>query len=151
MRATRLFIDLEKINANIIKIQKYLGSDIEMMPIIKCNAYGTHINKLIDVISNFKYVGVALIDEGIHLRKAGYKGNIFILYPPMKDELKAIQEYNLFFNGCDIEVLEYFNEKANKQLNIHIEIETGMGRTGVQIKNLHPFIERLKKLKKINI
>lgn len=151
MRDTRLYINTKKIRANISTIQQYLGNDTQIMPIIKCNGYGTHLNKLIEVISNSKYVGVALVDEGISLRKAWYKGNIFVLYPPSKEEFKDIQKFNLFFNGCNIKMLEDFDKKATKKLTIHIEIDTGMGRTGIQIKNIYDFIKRLKKLKNITV
>lgn len=151
MRNTRLYINKNKIRANISTIQQYLGNDTQIMPIIKCNAYGTYLNKLIEIIDIFKYVGVALVDEGISLRKAGYKGNIFVLYPPSKEELKSIQKYNLFFNGCDIETLENFDKKAANKLTIHIEIDTGMGRTGIQIKNINDYIKRLKNLKNIEV
>ncbi len=151
MRATRLYISIDKIKNNIIKIQQYLGNAIQMMPIIKCNGYGTYLCKLIEVINNFKYVGVALVDEGVSLRKAGYKGNILVLYPPSKEELQDIQKYSLFFNGCDIEMLEEFDKKSSKKLFIHIEIDTGMGRSGIQAKNIYDYIERLKKLKNIKV
>ena len=151
MRSTRLYIDMEKIKANISEIKQYIPSNTEIMPIVKCNGYGTHLNKFIEVISQFKYIGVALVDEGIILRESGYKGNIFVLYPPTKEELDDIQEHDLFFNGCDIEMLEYFNEKTDKSLTIHIEIETGMGRTGVSIKDVHSYTKRLKKLRNIKV
>ena len=151
MRATRLYVSIPKIKANMAKIEKKLGNNTQMMPIIKCNAYGTHFDKLTDLINQFDYVGVALVDEGIALREAGYKNNILVLYPPMKEELKAIEKHNLFFNGCDIEVLEYFNQNTKKPLAVHIEFETGMGRTGVQVSNINSYIKRLKKLKNIQV
>jgi alanine racemase len=151
MRTTQLIIDIKKIKTNIYNIKQFIGNDVEMMPIIKCNAYGSHLNKFNEIINEFKYVGVAFIDEGIALRNTGYKGKILILYPPMKEDLNIIQEYDLYFNGCDIKVLEYFNKKTSRPLTVHIEIETGMGRTGVQIKNIDSFLERLRVLQNISI
>lgn len=151
MRATRLYIDTGNIKRNIESIRRYIGEDIEIMPIIKCNAYGTYVNKLVETINEFKYVGVALIDEAISLRKNGYKGNILVLYPPLKDDLQDITTYNLTFNGCDINVLEFYDRYTTSSLNIHIEIETGMGRTGIQEHNVIDYIRRLKKLNNIKI
>lgn len=151
MRDTRLYINIENIKANISNIEQYLGNDVQIMPIIKCNAYGTHLNNLVDIINKFKYVGVALVDEGVSLRKSGFEGNIFVLYPPAKEELNDIVNFNLFFNGCDIDTLEEFNKKTKKELTIHIEIETGMGRTGVQTRNISKYIKRLKSLKNIKV
>jgi len=149
MRNTRLYIDTKKIKDNISIIQWYIGNNIQMMLIIKCNAYWTYLNKLIELTNNFKYVGVALVDEWVYLRRNGYKGNIFVLYPPSKEELKDIIKFKLFFNGCDIDKLEYFNKKSDKKLTIHIEVDTGMGRTGIQIKDIYAYIKRLKKLENI--
>lgn len=116
------------------------------MPVLKANAYGTYINQRIDIINQFKIVAVALVDEGKELRKRGYEGKIFILNQPTILEIEDIEKYQLTIGLSSIEFLEKCIEKQS-QFKIHLEIETGMNRTGISIIKLEHFLERLKQSK----
>ena len=146
MRSTRLEIDLNNIRYNIKTIKDYLGEEIEIMFIVKANGYGTHLNYCSDLLNEFNYVGVALLDEAILLRKNGYKNKIFILYPLNKEEYKIALKYNFIINGSNI--FDIIDE-SNKSITIHLELETGMGRTGLQESKLLDYINKLKNNKNI--
>ena len=81
MRTTKMIVNINSIKHNIECLKNYLGSNINIMPIVKNYGYGTHFNYCTDILNQFNYVGVALLDEAIELRKNGYKNNILILYP----------------------------------------------------------------------
>ena len=138
MRATKLEIDINKYLNNIKKIKKYTNKEI--MPVIKGNAYGTYINKRIDIINKFNIVAVALVDEGINLREDGYKNEIFILNQPSIDELDLIEKYNLTIGLSSKEFLE---KSLDRNIKVHLEIETGMNRTGIKLEELDYFINRI--------
>ena len=129
MRSTQLIVDLKKIRNNIIRIKKYLGQDVAIMPIIKSFAYGTNLNCYPEILEEFEYVGVAYLDEAIELRKNGYKNNILILYPLSKEEFELSKKYDFILNGSNVFSLLDENDKVK----VHLEIETGMGRTGLQL------------------
>lgn len=97
IRDTKLEVNIANIIYNINEIKKYIGKNVDIMPIIKHNAYGTYIDEKLDIFekTNIKIVGVAIVDEGIFLRKNGFKGDIFILNQPLEKEIKAILKYNL--------------------------------------------------------
>ena len=63
MRSTQLIINLNNIEKNIDSIRKYLGNSVEIMPIVKANGYGTHLNYCANILNQFNYVGVALLLE----------------------------------------------------------------------------------------
>lgn len=140
MRSTQLIIDLNYIKHNILEIKRYLESNVNIMPIVKSNAYGTHLNEHSEILNEFDYVGVAYLDEAIQLRKNGYKNNILILYPLSKEEFELSKKYDFILNGSNI--FEIINDKT--KIRIHAEIETGMGRTGLQIENIDNYINNLK-------
>ena len=141
MRSTQLIINLSNIQHNINSIKQYLGNEVEVMPIVKANGYGTHLNYCIDILNQFNYIGVALLDEAIILKQNGYKKNIFILYPLSKEELKIALKENFVINGSNIfEILE----DHENEIKVHIEIETGMGRTGLQEQKVEEYISKLK-------
>lgn len=135
-------VDICKFNNNIKKIKKIIGNKT-MMPIIKANGYGTYINKNIDVLDNFDIVGVAVVDEGIELRNLGYKKDIFLLNEPSIDEIENIIKYNITIGVCDKLILNRMIENKSK-IKVHLEIETGMNRTGIKIENLEDILKLLK-------
>ena len=147
MRSTQLIVDLNNIKHNINEIRNLLSDDIKIMPIVKSYGYGTHLNECSDILNDFEYVGVALLDEAIKLRENGYKNNILILYPLSKEEYELSKKYNFILNGCNI-----FNIiNPTDKVKIHAEIDTGMGRTGIQVKDIDSYIDKLKQNDNINV
>ncbi len=149
-RPTVLEVNLDNFNYNINQIRKFLNPETEIMPVIKAEGYGTHINTRLDIINNFDIVAVAIVDEGVELRKLGYKRDIFVLNQPYARELNKIVENNLIVGICSKEFLEEVKKKDSK-IRVHIEIETGMGRTGIDLSNLDNFIEKLKENPNIEV
>lgn len=142
MRPTIMEVNIDKFNTNIDKIKKYVGNKT-LMPIIKANAYGTYINKNIDIINNFDIVAVAIVDEAKELRINGYKKEIFILNQPYYEEIEDIIKYNITVGISDTVFLEKVL-KLKEKVKVHLEIETGMNRTGINIENLKMFIDKIK-------
>ena len=94
-----LEIDTNEFKNNILKIKK-IAKDSIIMPVIKANAYGTYINKNIDLIKDFNIVAVANADEGEFLRKIGFENDIFILNQPYESEIEKIIRNDLTVGIC---------------------------------------------------
>ena len=94
-RPTIMEIDLNALDHNITEIKNKVGSNVKLMPVIKANAYGTYINKRLDIINKFDIVAVATVDEGVDLRNIGYKKEIFVLNQPYYEEITKIIDYQL--------------------------------------------------------
>lgn len=142
MRTTDLEVDLFEFQNNIRKIKEYVSGK-EVMPVIKANAYGTYIHTRLDILEQFKIVAVALVDEGVFLRKEGYQGEIFILNQPSKAEIDLISEYHLTVGISDLSFLKECVSR-NADFPVHLEIETGMNRTGILYDDLAEFVSLLK-------
>lgn len=149
-RPTVLEVNLDNFKYNIEQIKKFLKPETRVMPVIKAEGYGTYINTRLDIINEFDIVAVAIVDEGVELRNLGYKKDIFVLNQPYITEIDKIIENNLIVGVCSKEFLEEAKKKDSK-LRVHIEIETGMGRTGVELNNLDSFIEKLKENPNIKV
>ncbi len=149
-RPTVLEVNLDNFKYNIEQIRKFLKPETTIMPVIKAEGYGTYINTRLDIINDFDIVAVAIVDEGIELRNLGYKKDIFVLNQPYISEIEKIEKNNLVVGICSEEFLEEAKRK-NSKLRIHIEIETGMGRTGVELKDLNNFINMLKENPNIKV
>ncbi len=147
MQATIMEVNLDNFLYNVNKIKKYTKNKI-IIPVIKANAYGTYINERIDIINDFDIVAVARVSEGIFLRENGYKKEILILNQPYYEEIENIIKYDLTIGLSNYEFLELLI-KNNKKVKVHLEIETGMNRTGINKEDLDTFIDKIKSSKNI--
>lgn len=148
MRSSVMEVNIENFKYNVKNIEKLISNGTKIMPVIKDNAYGTHINYRMDILNEFDIVAVALIDEGIKLRKYGYEKEIFILNPPYIEELKDAVINNLTIGISNIESVEAL---STSNARVHIEIETGMNRTGITLQELPRLLEQIKKYPNIKV
>ncbi len=146
-RQTYMEVSKSNFKYNIEQIRNYV-SDKELMPVIKANGYGTYINRCLELIKDFKYVAVACVCEGIDLRNLGYTGNIFVLNQPFVEDIDNIIKYDLVVGVSDINFIRSL-ARENERVRVHIELETGMGRTGVLSKYLSIFVDEINKLDNI--
>ncbi len=149
IRQTKLTVNIANVKHNINEIKRYVGDKVEIMPVIKARGYGTGISTLVSLFTDLKIniLAVAVVDEGIALRERGYKGEILVLNQPLKEEIDKILEYELSSSICIKEYLIELNNKArinNKVVKVHLEIETGMGRTGIKENEINEFIKIIK-------
>ena len=142
MRSTIMEVSIASFEHNINEIQKYVG-DKKLMPVIKANAYGTHINKRLDVINKFDIVAVANTEEAIELREIGYNKDIFVLNQQAIGDLEEIIQYDVVTGLSEEYFLNYVIEH-NLKIRVHLEIETGMNRTGIKLEDLQSFIDKVK-------
>lgn len=145
-RPTVMEVELENFRYNIKQIKALVG-DTKLMPVIKANGYGTYINKCLEIINEFDIVAVAIVDEAIELRKLGYEKEIFVLNQPSIREIEKIEKFNITVGVSALE----FIRKIDKKVKVHLEIETGMGRTGINLKDLEEFILEVKQNTNIEV
>ena len=131
-------IDTNIFKQNIIKIKEFVGNKVTIMPVIKANGYGTYINKNLKLIDDFEIIAVATVDEGVKIRNLGFKNQIFILNQPTIEEIYQIVKNNLIIGICSEKFLKYISN-LNYKFRVHLEIETGMGRTGIYLNQLINF------------
>lgn len=150
LRPTVMEINLENFKYNVNNIKARLGANVRIMPVIKANAYGTYINTRLDILNEFEIVAVAIADEGIKLRKIGYEKEIFILNQPDIHEIEDIVNYELNVGISSVDFVKALGEQA-KKIKVHIEIGTGMGRTGIHPNRTEEYIELVQRFKNIEI
>lgn len=149
-RPTVMEVNIDNFKYNIEQIRKKLKPDTTIMPIMKANAYGTYLNTRLDIVNEFKIIGLATVDEGVELRKLGYQKDIFILNQPAVSEMDKIVENDLVI-GLSSKAFLDEAQKMNKEIRVHIEIETGMGRTGISLEQIPSFMKEVQETKNIKI
>lgn len=140
MRATKAIIYLENFRKNISIIKGLIPNKTKVCVPVKADAYGhgsIRIAKESEKIG-VDFLAVATVDEGVELRKNGITLPILLLSLAIDEEYKEIIQNNLTPLVFDKEVIESLNNQAkllNKKINVHLKINTGMGRIGCRIED----------------
>lgn len=135
MRPTWAEIDLNAVAHNIGQIRKLTKPGTKFMAILKANAYGHGILEVARVCvgEGVEFLGVALLDEALHLRASGITTPILILGYTPPSGLDAVAEFGFRQTVFDLETAELLSraaKKAGKKAYVHIKVDTGMSRTG---------------------
>ena len=149
-------IDLAAIRFNIKNIQKKLGKNIELMAIVKCNAYGHGAIEVSRQAVNLgvKALGVSSLYEGIELRNIFEDIPIVVLSSGMSGQAEEFIKHNLSPVVCSWEMTNALAESARKRgtrAKVHIKVDTGMGRIGVWHEKADEFISQVYKMTDIEI
>lgn len=150
-----LLINKENIKFNLDNIKRNLGEKTNIMPIVKANAYGIGIDYILDIIreKNITQIGVATVEEAVYIRKK-YEGMILVLLQPFKEHIEDILINDIVTNVSDFNFLVELNKIAQNRgitAKVHIEINTGMGRTGIQLNEITEFVCKIKELSYIKV
>ena len=149
-------INLNNFRFNIYQLKKLLKPEVELMQIVKADAYGhgsVEIARESEKLG-IKWLGVANSDEGILLRLERIKSRILILSPSFHDEIENIINYDLIPSISNIEFARELNKFAaqnNKNIKVHVNFDTGMGRSGFLWNQAKEIASLLKKLQNIQI
>ncbi|MGI6096882.1 MAG: alanine racemase [Dethiobacteria bacterium] len=156
IRATRAEIDLDNLGHNLREFRRYLSPQTRIMAVVKADAYGHGAVEVSRAALEHgaQSLGVAALEEGIELRCAGIKAPILLLgYTPASQGKKLIQ-YGLEATVFTWETAAAFSGEgvaAGRPVPVHIKIDTGMGRIGVQHQDALSFIRRVSELPGLEI
>jgi alanine racemase len=125
------------------------------MPMVKANAYGHGVDGVAPFIEPYvDYFGVALPEEGIHLRRLGIQKPILVAGGTLIGQVSLFAEFNLTLTGSSSEILDAAEEVSRttgNRIKVHLKIDTGMERVGVREYEAGSFIEHSLKLKNIEV
>lgn len=133
-RDTWAEIQLDYIEENVKSICHHLPDSTKLMAVVKANGYG---HGAVEVAQTALEAGavmlaVALLEEGIYLRKNGIEAPILVLgYCPPEYAAIAV-EYSISLTVPHKDWLNRVKVPLQKPISVHIKCDTGMGRIGVQ-------------------
>ncbi len=116
------------------------------MAVVKADAYGHGAIEIAKVLQgqSIEYFGVASIEEGVELRKAGLVGTILVLSePPTYENIQDMFTYELTPTIYTLEFVKVLSAIAPAKLKVHLKLDTGMHRLGVDYKEAVQFIQSL--------
>jgi len=153
---TWIEVDLNAIEHNLKTIKGLVGSGTKILAIVKADAYGHGAVKVGQTLeqSGTDMLGVAFSREGIELRKNNINIPILILNSVLSEQIEDVVQHSLSVtvNSLDISnEISMTAKKYHRNIRIHVEIDTGMGGTGVCPDKALPFIKALLLIENLEI
>jgi alanine racemase len=143
-RPTRVRVDLDALSHNLRALRTHAG--VPVMAVVKANAYG---HGLVPVALHLQaqgveQLGVAFLEEGVALRRAGVTLPILVMggiFGPQAAQLIS-EDLEITVSSLDkLRQVEAAAESLGRKATIHLKIDTGMERIGVHSYHAGPFIE----------
>lgn len=154
-RPTWAEIDLGAIEHNYKQVRRMVGKNVDIMVVVKANAYGHGIVEVSGVLERLgvSYLGVATTDEAVRLRESGIKTPILVLGSVLPEEVKVLVDNDITLTLCSGDLIDAVRKAAlcGKKAKVHIKIDTGMGRIGVWHEEALNFVKNLAEEKNIII
>lgn len=133
----RRVIQTDLLRENMQKIRRSVSPDVKIMAVVKADGYGhgavAASRAALD--GGAEYLAVASVAEGAFLRSNGITAPILVLGAITASDVKEGIINNLIQTVCSREMVRCCEEAASalgKQTEVHLKIDTGMGRIGVR-------------------
>lgn len=130
----QVIINLAAIGSNIELIRSKVAPNTRLMMMVKALAYGTDDVRIAKFLktAGIDILGVSYVDEGVSMRNSGVTQDIFVLNAAEYEAEKAVR-WGLEIGVSEktlIEALQKQAEFQNKEIKVHLHVDTGMNRFG---------------------
>ncbi len=149
-------VDLRALEFNFRQIQKRIPKGVKFLAVVKADAYGhgaVPISRKLEKLG-VEYLGVAIPEEGVELRKGGVKAPILVLGGIFGEEEDQIYRFRLtpvvFRKDC-LKSLSREGLRRRRKVKVHLKVDTGMGRLGVPLNLWSDFLKEVKRYPQIEI
>jgi len=148
-------VDTDAMKHNLKVVRRAMPGHSQMA-IVKAEAYGHGIEGVVRALDgeNIRFFGVATIAEAARVQAAGCRTRPFILGPCFPAEREAIVQNGWRAALSSLEEAEHFNSLGTlykKKANLHLSVDTGMGRAGLLPHDLPGLGEKLRQFEWLNI
>ena len=155
-RPTWAEIDLNNLAANFNSIKERVGSNVKVMAVVKANAYGHGAVQCARrlVKEGAEWFGVALPEEGIELRSAGIGQPILSLGGFWEGQAAICLHQRIVPVVYRLDMIEAMNQaaiNAGVVADVHVKVDTGMGRLGIRSDQLGEFVTALSQFENVRI
>jgi alanine racemase len=145
---TRIEVMIPHLIENVQYFKKHLMPGVKCMGMVKAFSYGTGAYEIAEVLvrQGIDYLTVAYLDEGVELRQKGIQLPIMVMNVE-SHSFERLIEYNLepvvYSLNIWSKLLSYLEENKIQEYPVHIELETGMNRLGLQQKEIEQLLPQL--------
>jgi len=155
-RSTRAEIRLGALRRNFARAKELAGPDATVMAVVKADAYGHGMLRVARELlaEGAGYLGVAIIEEAVELREAGIDAPILVFGSPPDEALPLFARYGVdlaIASAAKARAASAASAAAGRAIRAHLKIDTGMGRLGVDWRDVEGFAEEISGLSGLDI
>lgn len=150
-------IDVDDIRSNLEQVRSCLQEDVRLIAVIKANAYGQGAPEVARTLyqQGVEFFAVSYLSEALALRKCGLKASILLLTPLTNPEQmqEAIENFITpsITSLAEAEMINIISRSLNRFATVHLKIDTGLGRFGLDINQAVQCCQVLKRNSNIYI
>lgn len=156
LRPAWVDVDLEALEHNLKAIRSRLGANASpagpalSMAVVKAGAYGhgaVAVSRVLEA-AGVDWLGVALLEEGAEIRKAGVESPILVLGTARPAKIALYRHYRLIPTISSLPELALWRDWTAGQSEvqpIHLKVDTGMGRLGVAMEEVGEALETIRR------
>ena len=154
-RPTIAVIDMDALDHNFREVVRRAEGQ-QVLSVVKAGAYGhgaVEVSKRL-LRLGADMLGVALVEEGRELREAGIDAPVLVMGATFPEQAEAMVSLKLTPAIFGLSVAQALSEAAYKRrttINVHVKIDTGMGRIGIAPEDAPDLIATLQKLRNISV
>jgi len=147
LRPTRALVDLDAVAANYSYLRER-AAGAEVLCIVKANAYGhgaVPVARRLEA-EGARWLGVAILEEGLELRAAGIRAEILLLGGGDAEQLRVAVERRLtpaLVSREEFDSLCGLARELGREIACHVKVDTGMSRLGIPWAEFLDFAPRL--------
>ncbi|HAK61503.1 MAG TPA: alanine racemase [Nitrospiraceae bacterium] len=154
-RPTAALIDLDALSHNFREVVRRSGGR-KVLAVVKAQAYGHGAIRVSQHLLGLgaDMLGVALVEEGRELRKAGIGAPVLVMGAVYPEQAEAIVRWDLtplVYSRAGAVALADAAMKMGKDVTVHVKVDTGMGRIGLPPEDAGSFIEEIVKLEGLRL
>lgn len=163
LRSSKAVINITNLKKNYLNLRKKARNSM-VMAVVKADAYGHGVEIVVNALESLgklkpEYYAVAMADEGVELRKLKITQPILVFDTVTRDTVHKYFKYKLIpnvFSYSHLRILENYRKRLNKKdsslrFPVHIEIETGMNRLGINYNLAYDFIREVSLHKQFDV
>jgi alanine racemase len=131
---------------------KKLHPESKICPVLKSNAYGHGLLEIAKIVDKYEapYIIVDSLYEAFQLRKAGVKTPSLVIGYIHPENYKYTSFKNMAVTVMDLETVVALG-KLNEKIKIHLKVDTGMRRQGIQVEEVDKVVELIQKYPKLEL
>jgi alanine racemase len=155
IRLTKAFVNLKHLTHNMRLLQELVGSR-QLWPCIKADAYGHGATIIARHLTTLGYAifGIADVEEGMALVQEGIKGTFIVLSEALPEHSPALVAHGFEPTISTLHMAEALAreaEKVGKRIAVHVKVDTGMGRLGLQPDEVQKFLDQCRAFPALHI
>ena len=155
-RPTVAEVNLGALEFNYRQLRRKIPKEVKLLAVVKADAYGHGAVPLSLKLEKLgvEYLGVAICEEGVELRKGGVKVPILVLggiYDGDVDQIFRFRLTPVVFREDTLQLLSKEAKRRRRKVKVHLKVDTGMGRLGVPLDLWPAFLMELKRNPRIEI